>query len=1000
MDDIFAVGKNRKYLQELAKKSKDLVPFIGAGFSQPFCAGWEVFLKNYFAALKRDGDLLRDDIAEFERFNDANIPNRLERMANFLVEKSPGPGFKDRMEQHMDVTAPPDKVIKYHLLHAAFPFLKITTNFDRLIETTVPHGVHTDVACGYEKDKLERLFTQRHEKDSLLKIHGCVTDMTSIVLSANRYRELYGHEQRYDSQAGLPSFLRRVFINATVLFMGCSLEQDRVTMILEDLAKKNEMPNHFAIKKLPGKKKEKIREQRRLAELGICTIWVKSYEQMEEILAFLAGKPLEPPVEVSRRRLGSFVGREKELATMAANLDAAAKEGGVQAITGRLYSIDGIGGVGKTALALEAAQRFGDKFKDGVLPLFRVDKHTPVSFAMALAECLEVKLTEPADAEAALQVVAYLLRDRNCLILLDNVEKWDDLRYMIPQQTSAAFLVTTRNRDIYRKLRNFYAGLQVEEIPLEKFTEDEALALFCRMMGQEYREEDRGIYLEIARDLGYLPIALRQAISLMVYTPHYWAGELRDKLKGDERLDLLRRGCAEVESDTRVIETVFDLSASVLTGELRAVLALLAVCSPGPVPLDFLKRFELSKVFGGVGTFFQKGSDIMEIFERLYTYSWCERREIEGERYYELHQLVRDLVRLQGKQETQGDLPYLEHFIDVVHEIFTDEDVHFSVKERYVFHLEEAFAAAVERKDTRLKEDWLYDLYDFCTYRGYGHFYLRLTEAVERLFPGDRWALKVVYSHRALILQGWGKLEEAMTLHQKEEAICDELGDRAGLSRTYGNQAVILQAWGRLEEAMTLQKKNEKIKEELGDRAGLAACYGNQALILFDQGLLDESMPLLKKQETICDELGDRAGMAICYDNQAVLYRKEGKFEEAMNLHRKEENIFNQLGMLINLAECYGNQALILSDWGRLEEAMTLHKKEEKICEELGDRAGLAICWWNQGELVGKQGDPHAQAQLWRKAIDTKKSMGIPTDDLEKELKDLLKKTEGKRVRG
>jgi len=945
MDDIFAVGKNRKYLQELAKKSKDLVPFIGAGFSQPFCAGWEVFLKNYFAALKRDGDLLRDDIAEFERFNDANIPNRLERMANFLVEKSPGPGFKDRMEQHMDVTAPPDKVIKYHLLHAAFPFLKITTNFDRLIETTVPHGVHTDVACGYEKDKLERLFTQRHEKDSLLKIHGCVTDMTSIVLSANRYRELYGHEQRYDSQAGLPSFLRRVFINATVLFMGCSLEQDRVTMILEDLAKKNEMPNHFAIKKLPGKKKEKIREQRRLAELGICTIWVKSYEQMEEILAFLAGKPLEPPVEVSRRRLGSFVGREKELATMAANLDAAAKEGGVQAITGRLYSIDGIGGVGKTALALEAAQRFGDKFKDGVLPLFRVDKHTPVSFAMALAECLEVKLTEPADAEAALQVVAYLLRDRNCLILLDNVEKWDDLRYMIPQQTSAAFLVTTRNRDIYRKLRNFYAGLQVEEIPLEKFTEDEALALFCRMMGQEYREEDRGIYLEIARDLGYLPIALRQAISLMVYTPHYRAGELRDKLKGDERLALLRRGCAEVESDTRVIEAVFDLSAQVLTKEMREALALLAVCSPGPVPLDFLKKLAVP------GTFFQKGSDIMERFERLYTYSWCERREMEGERYYELHQLVRDLVRLQGKRETQGGLPYLEQFIDVVHEIFTDKDVHFSVKERYVFQLEEAFSAAVQRKDTRLKK-WLYALYDFCTYRGYGHFYIRLTEAVERLFPGDQWALRVVYGHRALILEDWGKLEEAMACHKKEEKIKEQLGDRAGLSACYGNQAVILQAWGRLEEAMTLHKKEEAIYEELGDRAGLSPTYGNQALILKAWGRLEEAMTLQKRKEAICDELGDRAG----------------------------------------LATCYGNQAVILFDQGLLDESMTLLKKQETICEELGNRAGLAICWWNQGELLGKQGDPHAQAQLWRKAIETKKSMGIPTANNEKQLKDLLKK--------
>ncbi|HLP61477.1 MAG TPA: hypothetical protein VK186_21725, partial [Candidatus Deferrimicrobium sp.] len=74
MDDIFAVGKNREYLQELAANKKILVPFIGAGFSYPFCAGWEDFLKNYFAALKRDGELLQDEIAEFEWFNDPNMP--------------------------------------------------------------------------------------------------------------------------------------------------------------------------------------------------------------------------------------------------------------------------------------------------------------------------------------------------------------------------------------------------------------------------------------------------------------------------------------------------------------------------------------------------------------------------------------------------------------------------------------------------------------------------------------------------------------------------------------------------------------------------------------------------------------------------------------------------------------------------------------------------------------------------------------------------------------
>ena len=141
-----------------------------------------------------------------------------------------------------------------------------------------------------------------------------------------------------------------------------------------------------------------------------------------------------------------------------------------------------------------------------------------------------------------------------------------------------------------------------------------------------------------------------------------------------------------------------------------------------------------------------------------------------------------------------------------------------------------------------------------------------------------------------------------MVLLKKQEAICLELGDQDGLQASYGNQALILQDWGRLEEAMALHKKQEAICLELGDQDGLqdelresgvdpqglgasgrgngvclrsrkpsawswatSIClqtsYGNQALILKAWGRLEEAMALLKKQEAICLELGDQEGL-------------------------------------------------------------------------------------------------------------------------------------------
>src|SRR5207302_177392 len=85
--------------------------------------------------------------------------------------------------------------------------------------------------------------------------------------------------------------------------------------------------------------------------------------------------------------------------------------------------------------------------------------------------------------------------------------------------------------------------------------------------------------------------------------------------------------------------------------------------------------------------------------------------------------------------------------------------------------------------------------------------------------------------NQALILESWGRLEEALALHKKQEALCLELGNKASLQSCYGNQALILQAWGRLEKALALQKKQEALCLELGDKASLGYCYWNRGLL-------------------------------------------------------------------------------------------------------------------------------------------------------------------------
>ncbi len=934
MSNLKTIGDNKTVLAELIAKKQNVVPFIGAGFSATWCPTWDTFLENFFNSLKNKSLLEPHQIVFYETLKQHPAANRLELMADFLSQYGHVLGFKDQMKAQFDICIAKTAAAPFHVLHRAFPFLKITTNYDSLIEDNRPDTFnHVDVVTyGYQPDNMEKLFTARFETQSLIKLHGDFRDADSIVLSSVQYAAMYGDKESYHPQSALPKFLQRVFRETSVLFIGCSLQTDRTIAILEEQKDKQE---HFAIMKIPAKPEKWTPLKQRLQKLGVRAIWVEEYSQIPEVLNLLSDKreDVEPPFTPTP---GFFVGRQRELALMETHMTP----GSIQAITGRLYSIHGAGGVGKTTLALEAAQRFKTKFKDGVIGPIRVDDYSPSAFAVTLANLLRERIQEPRDEQEAQKMVTALLQHRCCLLILDNASAWDHLRYMLPQETCATILVTTRDRDMVQRMRLNCHGFQVAEIPLEIFSESEALALFNEILGPRYVAAEEKEYLLIAKTLGFLPLALRLVMPLMVYTPHYQAAELREKLEREGRLQVLQKGHEAGDSDSRAIDTVYDLASPLLTKDLKRVLEYLAVCSPGPVPLDFLEQLMAGKE-----------RDIREKLEQLYTYSWCERRVLAGEkeRYYQLHQLVRELVfpRVSAKRR--------EDFMGLVDTLFMDKAVHFSRKDRYYPQLEEAFEQAVAQKDRRLKY-WVYaTLYNFCSYRGYGHFFVRVTQKVEELFADDKWTLGAAYCTRGLILWKWGQLDEALRLYKKQEQICEELGDRGGLSILYGNQGLIYADKGQLDEALILYKKQEQICEELGDRVGLSRSYCGQGNIYYDKGELEKALSLYKKQEQIKEELGDRAGLSVSYGNQGNIYK----------------------------------------DKGQLDEALSLYKKQEHICEELGDRAGMAISWWNQGEVYEKKGDPHTQAQLWQKSITIRKDMGMPYEEKEKKLKVLLEKWKG-----
>ena len=80
---------------------------------------------------------------------------------------------------------------------------------------------------------------------------------------------------------------------------------------------------------------------------------------------------------------------------------------------------------------------------------------------------------------------------------------------------------------------------------------------------------------------------------------------------------------------------------------------------------------------------------------------------------------------------------------------------------------------------------------------------------------GDRAGLQRSYANQALILKAWGRLEDAMALHKKQEAICRKMGLRDALRIGLRNQAILLDEMGRQEEATRIRSEADAIQAEL-----------------------------------------------------------------------------------------------------------------------------------------------------------------------------------------
>jgi DNA-binding SARP family transcriptional activator len=270
---------------------------------------------------------------------------------------------------------------------------------------------------------------------------------------------------------------------------------------------------------------------------------------------------------------GHFTGRQTELEWLSGLLqqpDIAAGCAGTVVIS----AIDGMAGIGKTALAVHAAHRLAEAFPDGQL---FIDLHgytrghpprEPGQVLEWLLRALGVSIGQvPEDTEARAALYRQRLADTRTLILLDNALDEAQVRPLLPAASGCMVLVTSRRR---------LKGLDdAHSLSLDVLPPADAVALLRAMSGPDRIPCDDAVLGEIAHLCGLLPLALRIAWALVRHRPawslEHLAGLLRDQ----------HRRVSALADGERDLATVFDLSYTSLDARHRLLLRRLAL-APGP----------------------------------------------------------------------------------------------------------------------------------------------------------------------------------------------------------------------------------------------------------------------------------------------------------------------------------------------------------------------------------------------------------------------------------
>jgi len=615
-----------------------------------------------------------------------------------------------------------------------------------------------------------------------------------------------------------------------------------------------------------------------------------------------------------------FVGREEELSDMMKQLD----KGGLT-----ISGLRGMGGIGKTALALVLANKIKDRYPDAQISFdLQGTSPKPLSPEEAMGRVIHAFLPEqklPDTMDELKSCYLSILDGKKVLILVDNARDSSQVKPLLPP-SGCFLLVTSRFKFELKDWQTLDLGI----LPEDK-AENLLLSLAPRI-GEHAKA--------FTHACGYLPLALCLAGGALKarkeLSPESYIQKLKDSKDRLKNLDKFKH----LTEEERGIEASLDLSYTFVPDDLKRSWRMVSV-----FPYDF-------DVSAASSVLAMDKDRISEILGDLYHHSMIERDESTGR--YHLHDLARDFAssRLTKKEEYKSRLRHSCHYIDVLRE---DNSLYEKGGEGVVQGLK---LFDLERKNIEAGQAWACSHAEedkeacrLCSdYPDAGFYFLDLRQhpRKERI-PWLEAALNSARLLKDRNMEGnhlgnlgaayyhLGEVRKAIEYHEKALVISREIGERRGEGNTLCNLGAAYHILGEARKAIEYYEKALVIHREIGDRRGEGNALGNLGVAYKNLGEVRKAIEYDEKYFEIAREIGDRRGEGNALGNLGNAYADLGEVRKAIEYYEKQLKIVIEIGDRRGEGNALWNMALAYDNLGNRKKAITLAKDALAIYERIED---------------------------------------------------------------